>query len=355
MRASILHLVSRFALTAALPLVVVACSPSFQSRTPYGSGQAAGLSCDGAVTVYAGDTLYSIARRCNVSVRDLIDANRLDAPYVIKPGQVIRMPGGGGEYVVRRGDALLLVARRLGVEFNTLARLNHKAPPYTIYVGEKLRLPGGRGNGGSNGGALVIASPNSARPGAEPSFAPTGVVSKAPKPPVPDTPAPSAVETAGAVSLNEPAKPVTEARQAAFAPQQALPPSPPPMAGKGFIWPVKGELIAEFGPMGKGQNNDGINIAAARGTPVRAIENGVVAYAGNELKGFGNLLLIKHADGWISAYAHNDQLLVHKGDSVKRGQQISTVGSSGGVDSPQLHFELRRGTEAVDPVGHLNG
>ena len=95
------------------------------------------------------------------------------------------------------------------------------------------------------------------------------------------------------------------------------------------------------------------DVAAARGTPVRATENGVVAYVGNELKGFGNLLLVKHADGWVSAYAHNDQLMVRKGDAVKRGQQIATVGSSGGVDTPQLHFELRKGVEAVNPLDLL--
>lgn len=307
-------------------------------------------SCGGVVTVYSGDTLYSIARRCNVSVRDLIEANNLGAPYVITPGQAIRIPGGG-EYVVQRGDALLLVARRLGVEFQTLARLNGKRPPYTIYVGEKLKVPGGRSDSASQGGALVIASPNSGRQGGEPSSASTRVNSAPPPPPAPSSPGTVTTTTAEAT----PPRATPEARHPAFEPSQTLPPPPPPMVGKGFIWPVKGEVIAEFGPLAKGQNNDGINIAAPRGTPVRSTENGVVAYVGNELKGFGNLLLIKHSDGWVSAYAHNDQVMVRKGDSVKRGQQIATVGSSGGVDSPQLHFELRRGTEAVNPAAHLTG
>ncbi|MCR6632053.1 MAG: M23 family metallopeptidase [Magnetospirillum sp.] len=113
--------------------------------------------------------------------------------------------------------------------------------------------------------------------------------------------------------------------------------------------------MTEFGPMGKGQNNDGVNIVAPRGTPVKAAENGVVAYVGNELKGFGNLLLIKHADGWMTAYAHNDQLLVRKGEQVRKGQQIATVGASGNVTQPQLHFEIRRGTEAVNPADYIKG
>lgn len=348
MRASTLHLVLRLIVLLAPPVLLAGCSPSFQGGAPVSRGAPSSTGCSGAVTVYAGDTLYSIARRCNVSVRDLIETNNLAAPYVISPGMQLRIPGGG-EYVVQRGDALSLIARRLGIEFQTLARLNGKMAPYTIFVGEKLRLPGGRGGTGvattGTGSALVIASPNSNRKGTEPSSASTRVVSQAPMPPsAPPVAAPA--DSAAA----------PEARHPAFEPRQTLPPPPPPMGGKGFIWPVKGDLVAEFGPMGsKGQHNDGINIAAARGTPVRAVENGVVAYVGNELKGFGNLLLVKHADGWVSAYAHNDQLMVRKGDSVKRGQQIATVGTSGGVDSPQLHFELRRGTEAVNPVTHLNG
>jgi murein DD-endopeptidase MepM/ murein hydrolase activator NlpD len=130
-------------------------------------------------------------------------------------------------------------------------------------------------------------------------------------------------------------------------------PEPPPRADSKFMWPVNGKIISRFGPKDGGLHNDGINISAPRGTRVVAAENGVVAYAGNELRGFGNLLLIKHADGWITAYAHNDQLLVQKGDKVVRGQAIARVGSSGNVSSPQLHFEIRRGAEPVNPMKYL--
>ena len=117
--------------------------------------------------------------------------------------------------------------------------------------------------------------------------------------------------------------------------------------------PVAGKIVARFGPAGKGLHNDGINISAPVGTQVRAAGDGVVAYAGNELKGFGNLLLIKHADGWTTAYAHNDKLLVARGDKITQGQVIATVGRTGNVDSPQLHFEVRKGTQAMDPLEFL--
>ncbi|MCP5372712.1 MAG: M23 family metallopeptidase [Hyphomicrobiales bacterium] len=112
-------------------------------------------------------------------------------------------------------------------------------------------------------------------------------------------------------------------------------------------------MISDFGTKARGLQNDGINIAAPRGTPVRVAENGVVAYAGNELRGFGNLLLVKHSDGWVTAYAHNDVLLVKRGQRVTRGQVISKVGKSGAVTEPQLHFELRRNNKAVDPTRYL--
>jgi murein DD-endopeptidase MepM/ murein hydrolase activator NlpD len=116
-----------------------------------------------------------------------------------------------------------------------------------------------------------------------------------------------------------------------------------------FQWPVQGHIVSDFGPKPGGLHNDGINIAAARGTPVQAAENGVVVYAGNELRGFGNLLLVRHADGWVTAYGHCDQLLVRRGQQVRRGQTIAKVGSTGNVRSPQLHFEVRRGTRPVNP------
>jgi murein DD-endopeptidase MepM/ murein hydrolase activator NlpD len=130
-------------------------------------------------------------------------------------------------------------------------------------------------------------------------------------------------------------------------------PKPPARASSTFLWPVRGKIISRYGAKQGGRHNDGINIGVSRGTTVVAAENGVVAYAGNELRGFGNLLLIKHADGYMTAYAHNENLLVGRGAKVKRGQPIARVGSTGSVGSPQLHFEIRKGRKAVDPMRYL--
>ena len=125
---------------------------------------------------------------------------------------------------------------------------------------------------------------------------------------------------------------------------------PPAREGSLFIWPVKGKLISSFGAKGRGLHNDGVNIMAPKGTVVRSAGSGIVAYAGNELRGFGNLLLIKHGNGWVTAYAHNEILTVRRGDKVKKGQAVARVGSSGNVFRPQLHFEIRKGNKAIDPI-----
>jgi len=326
----------------ALAVPMAACAPSYDSRVPVSRGPDGGplhVQRPAAVTVYAGDTVYSIARRYSLAVRDLIEANNLQPPYQLQPGTVLRLPGGGSDYIVQRGDTLSVLARRFKVDFNTLAATNGKRAPYVLHVGERLTIPGAKGSAvttqaamtappASSGstGSIVVGSPNA--PGGE-----------------------------GKATTPRPDQPPAYARApvpAASPSSHSLPAAPPARAASSFLWPLKGEVVAEFGPLpGKGQHNDGINIVAARGTAVRAAENGVVAYVGNELKGFGNLLLIKHADNWMTAYAHNERLMVKRGEQVRRGQAIATVGASGSVTSPQLHFEIRRGTEAVNPADYL--
>ena len=122
-----------------------------------------------------------------------------------------------------------------------------------------------------------------------------------------------------------------------------------------FRWPVRGRVIAGFGSKPNGTQNDGINLAVPEGTPIKAADDGVVAYAGNELKGYGNLVLISHANGFVSAYAHASELMVKRGDTVKRGQVIAHAGQTGNVTSPQLHFEIRKGSTPVDPAQYLGG
>jgi murein DD-endopeptidase MepM/ murein hydrolase activator NlpD len=162
-----------------------------------------------------------------------------------------------------------------------------------------------------------------------------------------------------------PAKATPAPKQPEQQPQQAAvvtpgddTPAPTPIksdASPGFRWPVKGRVIAGFGPKPNGQQNDGINLAVPEGTPVKAAEDGVVAYAGNELKGYGNLVLVRHSNGYVTAYAHAKELLVKRGDQVKRGQVIANSGQTGNVDTPQLHFEVRKGPAPLDPMPLLNG
>ena len=120
-----------------------------------------------------------------------------------------------------------------------------------------------------------------------------------------------------------------------------------------FRWPVQGRVVSDFGPNGRGERNDGINIAASAGEPVHAAASGTVTYCGDELKGYGDLVLIRHDDGYITAYAHLGSILVGRGDRVVSGQVIATAGSSGDVRRPQLHFEIREGVHPVDPTSLL--
>lgn len=281
---------------------------------------------DGRYRVAAGDSLYGIARRFGLPIRAVIDANDLQPPYALTIGQELAVPRAQ-VHEVAAGDTVYSIARRYDVDRSELVRLNRIQPPYTIPVGQKLILP--------TPGSAVESEP-----------APVEVAYTPPADPIPEPQAsPSAAPPA--VAAPSPREPKSrDAVRAALA-------DPPARAGA-FLWPVQGPVLSSYGAKSGGEHNDGINIAAPRGTPVRAAENGVVAYAGEELKGFGRLLLVKHADGWVTAYAHNEELLVGAGDRVERGQTIARVGSSGHVDRPQLHFEVRRGTRALDPEAQLS-
>ena len=149
---------------------------------------------------------------------------------------------------------------------------------------------------------------------------------------------------------------LSPSRMAAAAPiqEETRPVAEPAGSIPTFRWPVRGRVVAPFGPKPAGQQNDGINVAVPEGTPVKAAEDGVVAYAGNELKGYGNLVLISHGNGYVTAYAHASELMVKRGDQIKRGQVIAKAGQTGNVTSPQLHFEIRKGSSPVDPMPHLD-
>jgi murein DD-endopeptidase MepM/ murein hydrolase activator NlpD len=185
--------------------------------------------------------------------------------------------------------------------------------------------------------------------------------------------APTAQPMAVAAAQPVPATPATKMTAATVAPQQTarlaqattkiedIPAEAPvkPAEATGalptFRWPARGKVITAYGAKANGKVNDGINLAVPEGTPIKAAEDGVVAYSGNELKGYGNLVLVRHANGYVTAYAHASELLVKRGDTIKRGQVIAKSGQSGEVGSPQLHFEIRKGSQPVDPLQFLNG
>lgn len=267
----------------------------------------------GTYVVRRGDTVYSIARAHDVPLRSVIDANGLRPPYEIEVGQKIAIPAGRF-HVVQRGETVYSISRQYSVDMASLTSLNRIPAPYTIKVGEKLQVPS--------------RTPARAPERTALSQAPSGAR------------LPLARPVAGAVA----SVPSTSSSTVTKDPLPA-----PPAAAGAFQWPVQGKVLSSFGPKANGLHNDGVNIAADMGAPVRAAQNGVVAYSGNELKGYGNLLLVRHDNGWMTAYAHNSKLLVSRGDTVVRGQTISLAGNSGSVVTPQVHFEIRKGAKAINP------
>lgn len=275
----------------------------------YGAGKGAGSV--GIHTVLEGDTVYGVSRRYRLPMRDIIVLNALSPPYKLSLGYRMKLPPPN-EYKVKSGDTLYSVARNFDVSVNQISRLNNIRPPYTIEKGQILRLPSPAEKKEKKSNSVAQQDNPSVTPGHKPAV------------------------------------------QEASAARPAIPDNTPARSGNGkFLRPVEGRIISSYGPKKDGLHNDGINIQASRGAPVRAAENGTVVYTGDELKGYGNLVLIRHADGYMSAYGHLDRTLVKRGETIRRGQSIGTIGSSGQVDSPQLHFELRKGTKALDPEKYL--
>lgn len=296
------------------------------------SAQAEPQKIKGYIEVQPGDTVYAIARRFSVPPSEIIDKNDLRAPYNLKVGQALKLPKGATAvpataverrvvardtlYAVRRGDTLYSISRASKVSPEAIAQANRLRAPYTLSVGQQLLIP---------------------QAPADSALYARGITSKPRSNPSKINNATSAPRDLGDL-----------ARTASYSqPEQAKKPS------SLFEWPVKGAIIASYGSGDVGRRNDGVNIAAPAGTPVRAAADGEVVYRGSELDGFGNLLLIKHADGFVTAYAHNDAMLVKKGDNVRQGQMIAKVGDSGAVTSPQLHFEVRQNLKSIDPVALL--
>ena len=264
---------------------------------------------------------------------------RSDGPAPVVSGELAPTPEPE-QVTVQRGQTLSGIAHAFHVPMQVIAEANHLLPPYRIEVGRTLIIP----QAGRPAVPLTPAPPAALPPPKSEEVA----ASKPPEPPTPAVPAQSPVAEAPHPDAKPTASPPAPA--GTLEPPAATPAPPTPASDGGtFLWPVRGRVLSGYGSGRDGTHNDGINIAAPRGAAIEAADGGIVAYAGNELRGYGNLILVKHPNGWISAYAHCDLMLVKRGDKVARGQTIARVGSTGSVAEPQLHFELRRGNHAVDP------
>jgi murein DD-endopeptidase MepM/ murein hydrolase activator NlpD len=320
-----------------------------------------------AVTVTPGETVEAIARRHGVPASAILEANNLASPNAIQPGQRLVIPrylgsatiaslpphaaapvaplapvspkpaptapaastvptttpasvgahgagpGNPEVHVVAAGETLSKIARQYRKSVAELTKANNLQPGARLNIGDRITIPGTRvskAKGETDEGAAAPAKP--------------------------------AGKEVAAV-----ATPAAEAGKPDAAAGVDATPS--------FRWPVHGRVIAAFGAKSNGQQNDGIDVAVPENTPIKAAEDGVVAYAGSELKGYGNLVLVRHPNGYVTAYAHAKELLVKKGDPVKRGQVIGKSGQSGNVEAPELHFEVRKGTAPIDPMQFLKG
>jgi murein DD-endopeptidase MepM/ murein hydrolase activator NlpD len=232
-------------------------------------------------------------------------------------------------HVVAPGETLHSIARVYGKPVMALAKANNIAPDTMVRVGERITIPGG---------GLTVAS-------TAPQQVPAAIAA-----PRSEGSAGSSVATLDSSHSARLAAPVAPEPEASAAKGADVAGNQP-----GFRWPVRGRVIAGFGPKPNGLQNDGINLAVPEGTPIKAADDGVVAYAGNELKGYGNLVLVRHSNGFVTAYAHASEIMVKRGDTVKRGQVIAKSGQTGNVTSPQLHFEIRKGATPVDPSQYLSG
>ena len=250
--------------------------------------------------------------------------------------------GSGGSYTVQSGDTMYSISRRYNVSVDQMMAANGGSS--TVRIGESLRIPGGERQPEAR---IERASVD---PRSVPEPAPAVATSAPPAglPPIGGASDNGEREVAVAPQTG------TAGAQAPAAPRQSAPPPQQDAAASGFRWPVRGRVISEFGKKPNGERNDGINLAVPEGTPVKAAEDGTVIYAGNELKSYGNLVLVRHENGWVSAYAHNSQLKVKRGDQIRRGQVVAMSGMSGGVTTPQVHFELRKDATPVDPLRHMS-
>ena len=368
----------------------------------------------GAIVVRRGDTLYAIARENNTTVADLARVNNLSAPYTIKIGQTLKLksepepvkapatekkPEAAKQpttkpieqkaetkpveskkveqkpvatkpvaktvteknvrvplktITVARGDTLYSLSRKYEIPVNDLAVMNDLRAPFALNAGQKLRVPDLPEPKVSapvaSSPAKVASQPKViSKPATEKPASTKSVTEKPKSKPVEKTPAKETTKPAQTKTESKPQKQTAQTKSLGTTKSQSV----PSRSSSKFTWPVRGTILSHYGAKTGGLYNDGINISAATGTTVVAAENGVVAYAGNEVKGMGNLIIIQHEGGWMTVYAHLNSMAVRRGVRVSVGQKIGTVGQTGKVTKPQLHFEIRKGTKSYNPTNYL--
>lgn len=280
----------------------------------------------GSYIVQRGDTLRRVSDKTGAASEAIARANRLAPPFVIRIGQKLTIPAGRW-HQVHGGETGIAIARAYGVEWQRIAELNLLEEPYILRVGQRLLLPS----------ATEVASMSIEERAAAFSLDIDDLI------------------TGGEPALAEraaPAKPVSTAPRTTPLPPTEAVAAARPFSGR-FDWPLTGTIKRSFGNFGSGRRNNGVNIGTTAGAPVAAAADGVVAYAGTDLSAYGGLILIRHNDTWTTAYGHASELLVTRGQAVRRGQIIARAGATGHVDSPQLHFEIRQGAKPVDPLIYL--
>ncbi len=308
------------------------------------------------VVVAQGETISSMSHRYKVPTQAIMKANGITNPASIQPGQrlvipryinhggpaklahaalprnpsaqpVAAAPSGPGEYVVANGETLTSIAHRHRIPVRELISANNMTAETPLKIGMKLTIPAKQG---------------------------VQVAKNAPGVPAPVKPIVVAQAKSGPMLQSvKTVEPQAGARIATPAPDNEES-GPAGTAGMpSFRWPLRGRVVTNFGAKTAGGSNDGIDLAVPEGTAIRAADDGVVAYAGNELKGYGNLVLVRHANGFVTAYANASELNVKRNDQVHRGQVIAKSGQTGTAPNPQLHFEIRKNSAPVDPMQYL--
>ena len=339
---------------------------------------------NGVIIVVKGDTVYSLARRNNMSVSEFAEINNLREPYTLSIGQKLTTRRVATEkpvqnvisvdkvqeiksekiiakeeikptetkrvdlqeITVQKGDTLYSLSRKYEIPVNDLAVMNKISSPFDLAIGQKIKVPK-LDNVKTVSVSEIKAVPASSSKVAKITPAKKTVRKATVKESAPVTVAKNTANTQKVATV----KPVAQ-QKISSNPKKQLPKVVARSSSK-FSWPIRGKILSAYGAKDNGLFNDGINISAAQGTTVKAAENGVVAYAGNEVKGMGNLIIIQHSDGWMTVYAHLDSMSVKRGSRVNVGTPIGRVGKTGKVDKPQLHFEIRKGTKAYNPAQYL--